>query len=134
LTDYGITGANIIAPYFNEWSYLKLFRLYGFATGFVNIDVKCTDTEACDKREWEIHQQIDVSYHGYKDIGPNTAAVGASSFAGPLAGSATGIITLGGSALTGLLDFLKEIESRGGDKIKWLYHLGPSAICVGTSE
>lgn len=134
LTDYGITGANIIAPYFNEWSYLKLFRLYGFATGFVNIDVQCTDTEACDKREWEIHQQIDVSYHGYKDIGPNTAAVGASSFAGPLAGSATGIITLGGSALTGLLDFLKEIESRGGDKIKWLYHLGPSAICVGTSE
>jgi len=134
LTDYGITGVNIINPYLNEWSYLKLFRLYGYAAGFVNIDIRCTDLEACNKREWEIHERIGVSYQGFQDIGPNSAAIGAGSLAGPLAGSVTGIVTLGGSALTGLLEILKEIESRGGDKIKWLYHLGPTGICLGTSE
>ncbi len=132
LTDLGVTGGKFITPYFSEWSYLKLFRLYGFAAGFVNIDVRCTDTEACDKREWEIHERIGVSYHGYKDVGPSTAAAGAGIGFGPLAGAATSIVTFGGSTLTALLDFLKEVDARGGDKIQWLYHLGPSVICQGT--
>jgi RHS repeat-associated protein len=132
LTDYGITGGKFITPYLNKWGFLKLFRVYGYAAGYVNIDVQCKDSGACDKPEWEIHERIDVSYQGYKDMGPSAAAVGAGAAAGPLAGAAAGIITLGSSALTTLLDFLREAEARGGDKIQWLYQLGPTVICLGT--
>lgn len=132
ITDYRLTGAEFISPYLNKWGYLKVFRIYGFAAGYVNIDVKCTDSESCASQEWEIHEKIGVSYSGHKDLGPNVVTTGVGSAAGPLAGAATGIITLGGSALTALLDILKEVEARGGDKVQWLYMLGPTAICQGT--
>jgi hypothetical protein len=132
LTGYGITGGKIISPYFDEWSYLKLFRMYGYAVGYVNVDIRCADIEACGKGEWEIHERIDVSYNGYKDVGPNAAAGGASMAFGPLAGAVTSIVTFGGSTMVGLLDFLKEVDALGGDKVQWLYNLGPSLICKGT--
>lgn len=132
VTDYGVTGVNMVTPYLDEWGYLKAFRLYGYATAYVNLDILCTDTEACDKLEWEIHEQIDVSYRGYKDVGPNTAAVGAGLVFGPLAGVVSSIVTFGGSTLTGLLEFLNEVDARGGDKIHWLHQLGPALICRGT--
>ena len=73
-----------------------------------------------------------MSYDGYKDIGPNTVAAGAGVTAGPLAGTAAGMLTLGGSALTSLLGILSELDALGGDKLQWVYEAGPSAMCLGT--
>jgi hypothetical protein len=113
---------------------LKVFRIHGYAAGYVNVDVRCRDTNGCGEREWEIHQRIGVSFRGHKDIGPNVAASAVSSAATPVAGMATSIVTLGGSALTALLEILGEVETRGGDKIQWLSQIGPTAICLGTQR
>jgi hypothetical protein len=32
--------------------------------------------------------------------------------------------------MTALLDILREVEARGGDKVRWLWELGPTAICL----
>jgi RHS repeat-associated protein len=131
IADYGVTGVTIISPYLDEWGFLKVFRVHGFASGYVNLDVSCRDWGECARREWEVHERIGLSYGGYKDLGPNLIAAGAGTTAGPLAGAATGILTFGGSAMTAMLEILREVESRGGDKIQWLYEMGPTAICVG---
>jgi RHS repeat-associated protein len=134
IRDYGLTGAAFISPYLDEWGYLKAFRVYGYAAGHVNLDVRCSDSGDCGIREWEIHEKIDVTYRGYKDLGPNMIAAGAGVSGGPLAGAATGVLTLGGSTLTALLGILREVEARGGAKIQWLYSLGPTAICLGAAD
>jgi RHS repeat-associated protein len=134
ISDYGLTGAAFISPYLDEWGYLKAFRVYGYAAGHVNLDVRCSDSGDCGTREWEIHEKIDVAYRGYKDLGPNMIAAGAGISGGPLAGAATGVLTLGGSTLTALLGILREVEALGGDKIQWLYALGPTAICLGAGR
>jgi RHS repeat-associated protein len=132
IDDYRLTGAEIISPYLDSWGFLKFFRVFGRASGYVNIDVKCSDLDNCESSEWEIHEKINVSYDGYKDIGPNTVAAGAGVTAGPLAGTAAGMLTLGGSALTSLLGILSELDALGGDKLQWVYQAGPSAMCLGT--
>ena len=134
ISDYGLTGAQFISPYVNEWGYLKALRVYGHASGYVNLDVKCSDSADCGKQEWEIHEKIGVSYRGHKDLGPNMIAVGAGSVAGPLAGAVTGVLTLGGSSMAALLGILEEVQALGGDKIQWLYTLGPTAICLGVDR
>jgi RHS repeat-associated protein len=134
LVDYGLTSGEFITPYLTKWGYLKVFRIHGYAAGYVNVDVRCRDTNGCGEREWEIHQRIGVSFRGHKDIGPNVAASAVSSAATPVAGMATSIVTLGGSALTALLEILGEVETRGGDKIQWLSQIGPTAICLGTQR
>lgn len=134
VTDYGLTGARFIRPHLNEWGFLKALRIYGYASGYVNLDVRCSNPDDCESGDWEIHKSIGVSYSGYKDLGPNAAAIGAGSVAGPLAGLVTGIFTLGGSAMTSLLEILQEVEAHGGDKIQWLYRVGPTAICQGIGK
>jgi RHS repeat-associated protein len=133
ISDYGVTGVDVIAPYLNEWGYLKVFRVHGYASGYVNLDVGCRDKGECSRDSWEVHRKIGLSYNGYKDLGPNLIAAGAGTAAGPLAGVATGIVTLGGAAMTALLDILREVEARGGDKLRWVYELGPTAVCLATA-
>jgi RHS repeat-associated protein len=132
--DYGLTGAEFVTPHLSEWAYLKVFRIHGFANGFVNVDVHCRETTDCLRREWEIHERIGVSYSGHVDVGPNMAAAAIGSMATPAAGVAAGVVTLGGSAMSSLLFFLREVQARGGDKIRWLYDFGPTALCLGTRE
>jgi len=130
-TDYGLTGVTPIAPYVDKWGYLKTLGVSGYAAGFVNLDIKCSDSEGCDSQEWEIHVQIPFSYSGIKDIGPNIIAAGTGSVAGPLAGAVTGILTFGASSLSALLGLLQDAEAFGGDKVQWLYGIGPDVICRG---
>jgi RHS repeat-associated protein len=134
IRDYRLTGAEMISPYLDAWGFLKVIRVHGYASGYINLDVKCSDSDSCLDNEWEVHEQIDVSYRGYKDFGPNMIASGAGTAAGPLAGVATGIVTIGGSALTSLLGLLKDVQAHGGEKIQWLYEIGPTAICHGIRQ
>ena len=133
ISDYGITDVDAIAPYLDDWGFLKVFRVHGYASGHINLDVRCEDRDECSRTAWEVHEKIGLSYRGYKDLGPSLVAAGAGTAAGPLAGAATGIVTLGGSAMTALLDILREVEARGGDKLRWVWELGPTAICLASA-
>ncbi len=134
IVKYGITGVKPIAPYVDRWGYLKSLGVSGYALGYVNLDIRCSDTEDCGEHDWEIHEQIAFSYSGSKNLGPNIVAAGVGSIAGPLAGAATGIFTFGASSLTALLELLQDAKSFGGDKVQWLYSIGPDVICKGFSQ
>jgi RHS repeat-associated protein len=134
ISDYGVTGLDVVSPYLDEWGFLRVFRIQGYASGYINLDVLCRDGGECGRQVWQVHERIGLSYSGYKDFGPNLIATGAGVSAGPLAGAATGIVTFGGAAMTALLDLLREIEARGGDKLRWLFELGPTAICLGNRQ
>ena len=129
-TSYGLTGISPISPYVDEWGYLKTIAVSGYAAGFVNLDVRCSDS-ACASQDWEIHERIEFSFSGSKDVGPNVVAAAAGGLAGPLAGAATGILTFGGASLAALLGLLQEAEALGADKVQWLYGVGPDVICRG---
>ncbi len=134
ISDYRLTGVEMISPYLDAWGFMKVLRIHGYASGYINLDVKCSDSDSCSDTEWEVHEQVDVSYRGHKDFGPNMIASGAGTAAGPLAGVATGIVTIGGSALTSLLGLLEDVQAHGGEKIQWLHEIGPTAICHGIRQ
>ena len=74
ITHWGINWGTttVVAPHLSYWGYLEFRRLNGYATGYVNIDVHCTDH--C--RSWDIHQKVNVGATGSFDVGPNLIALG----------------------------------------------------------
>jgi hypothetical protein len=59
----------------NYWGDLKLVRIFGSATGFVDASVKCLETNECeDDKEWIVNIHAEIIYRGYFDWGPNIPA------------------------------------------------------------
>jgi len=129
LQDAGVDSWEFVSPSFSVWGYLRFIRLHGHASGFVNIDVKCTD----DCKEWEVHDRISVSASGFFDIGPNLYATGAGMLGGPYVGGSVLIITAGAAALDAEYYFLSLAQEKAGPIISSLLANGPTLICLGSS-
>jgi len=130
-TVFGPSSVELIDPYIDRWGYIRALGVSGYAGGYVNLDVRCSDSEDCQSRNWEIHERVNFLFTGTADIGPNAYAAAAGTVSGPVAGAAVSILTFGGSTLTALLSLLQEAQSLGAEKIQWLYQIGPDAICRG---
>ena len=82
----------------SPWGYVEFIRLFGYAAGYVNVDVQCRDSESCDEANWEIHDRVNVFYQGSADIGPNAYAAIAGRAVGPYGWIVANILAAGGSA------------------------------------
>jgi RHS repeat-associated protein len=130
LSSYGVDRFELVRGSGSPWGYIEFIRLFGYAAGYVNVDVQCMNSESCDETNWEIHDRVNVFYQGSADIGPNAYAAIAGRALGPYGWMVANILTAGGSALTGGLEFLKGAEQKAGLEIALLYTLGPDAICL----
>jgi len=114
------------------WGDVELLRLYGYVTGFVNVDVRCEQSDECGTESWEIHNRIDIFYKGTVNVGPNAYAATAGRALGLYGWVVANILTSGGSALTGGLELLKNAQQKAGLEIALLYAHGPDAICLAS--
>jgi len=124
---YGIDGWSLTSPSWSWWGYLTFVRLYGHASGYVNVDVKCTD--GC--KQWEIHNRIDVAAKGYDDVGLNlyaTAAVTATR--SYWIWGAVQIAMAGGATLQAEQHILSLIQQKAGPIIQEVRARGPDALCL----
>jgi hypothetical protein len=132
LNSFGIDDFEFVGGSGNLWGQIRFIRLFGHVTGFVNIDVKCKNSDECGNSEWEIHDQIDIFYQGSTDVGVNAYAFTAGKVLGPYGWAAANILATGGSALTGGLDILKGAQRKAGVEIALIYAFGPDAICLAS--
>lgn len=130
LQDVGVDGWDFFSPSFSIWGYLKFIRLRGQASGYVNIDVKCTD--GC--KEWEVHDRISVDARGSFDVGPNLYALAAGFAAGPYVGISVNIAIAGAAALQAEYHFLSLARQKAGPIIAATLAKGPTVICLGSSR
>ena len=130
LESYGIDDFELVFGSGSSWGQVEFIRLFGYAAGFVNIDVKCKNSDECDDSKWEVHDKVDIFYQGSVDVGPNAFAAIAGRMFGLYGWVATNIVATGGSALTGGLEFLKDANQKAGAEIALIYAIGPDAICL----
>jgi RHS repeat-associated protein len=128
----GIDDFELVGGSGNLWGQLKFIRLFGHVTGFVNIDVKCKNSDECGKSDWEIHNKIEVFYQGSTDVGVNAYAFAAGKALGFYGWAAANILATGGSVLTGGLEMLRTAQQKAGVEIALVYALGPDAICLAS--
>ena len=55
ISDYGVTGLDVVSPYLDEWGFLRVFRIQGYASGYINLDVLCRDGGECGRPVWQVH-------------------------------------------------------------------------------
>jgi len=128
LQEAGIDDWDFLAPSFSPWGYLQFVRLSGHASGYINIDVNCT--EDCDA--WEIHDRISLSAQGSIDVGPNLYALGVGFITrNPLAGVGANVALGGAALLQAELHFLSLAQQKAGPLIAALLADGPTLICLG---
>jgi uncharacterized protein RhaS with RHS repeats len=127
IADVGVDGWDLTAPSWSWWGYLKFVRLYGHASGFINVDVKCKD----DCREWEIHDRIGVDARGQFDLGFNVYAAAAKYASGSwLIWGAANFLIGSGDALQAEHHFLSLAQQKGASKLQFLNARGPTGICL----
>ncbi|MEO8017122.1 MAG: RHS repeat-associated core domain-containing protein [Pseudomonadota bacterium] len=127
IADVGTDGWNLAAPSWSWWGYLKFVRIYGHASGFINVDVKCKD----ECREWEIHDRISVDAHGQFDFGLNVYAAAAKYATGSwLVWGAANFLAGSGAALDAEHHFLSLAQQKAGSKLRFLNARGPTGICL----
>ena len=130
LQESGINGWDFVAPSFSEWGYLDFIRLHGYAAGFINIDVRCS--ENCE--EWEVHDRVTVSARGSFDVGPNLYALGTGFITrNPFAGVGANMALGGAALLQAELHFLNLAREKAGPLIAALLADGPTLICLGSA-
>jgi RHS repeat-associated protein len=134
LEDWGIDSWAFVSPSWSWWGYLKFIRLYGHASGFVNIDVKCVSDEPCSHKEWEIHNHISIDASGSFDVGPNLYALTGGLVLGPWIGGSINIVIAGAVLLQAELHYLQLAEQKAGPVIAAILAGGPTAICLGTDR
>jgi hypothetical protein len=102
--------------------------LNGYASGYVNIDVHCTD----DCKSWDIHQKVNVGATGSFDVGPNliALAIGLASRS-PWIGASANIVVAGAAALHGEAQILQAANQNAVPIINAALKYGPTAICLG---
>lgn len=127
IKNVGVDNWDFVSPSFSIWGYLQFIRLYGHASGYINIDVKCTD----DCKEWEVHNRILVDAQGSFDVGPNLYALGAGFAAGPYVGISVNIAIAGAAALQAEHHFLSLAQQKAGPIIAATLANGPTLICLG---
>ena len=129
ILDWHVGWGGLEMPHFTAWGYLKFIRLNASATGYVNIDVHCTDT--C--RQWDVHNRIGVSASGSFDVGPNLYATAIGLLTrSPWLGGGANIAAAGGSLLSAEYRILKIANQRAAPILAALMAYGPTAICLGT--
>ena len=126
----GIDDWFFVSPSFSIWGYLKIIRLQGHASGYVNLDVRCVD----DCKEWEVHDQVAVDAQGTFDAGPNIYALAAGFVAGPYAGLSVNMTIAGAGAIQAEYRFLSLAQQKAGPIIEKLHADGPTLICRGASR
>ncbi|MBN8887803.1 MAG: RHS repeat protein [Rudaea sp.] len=134
LTGVGIDGTELVPVHWSWWGYLKFVRVHGHANGYVNIDVKCEAESEVDcqrnSRQWEMHLQINNSYYGSFDWGPNLYASAIGLRAG-IGGTIGANMLLGSAAAAQAeLEMLRRLDARAGALIRQLMENGPTAICM----
>jgi RHS repeat-associated protein len=127
IEDYGWDSTELISPRWSWWGYVKFLRFHGHASGFVNIDVKCSE----DCNEWDIHQRLPVAARGHFDLGPNVYTLGVGALTSPLVGGALFIALAGGSLLQAEYHYLSLAEEKAGPLIAAARAFGATAICLG---
>ncbi len=130
LQDVGVDDWEFVSPSFSNWGYLQFIRLYGHASGYINIDVYCTDS--C--KEWEIHEQISINARGHFDVGPNLYALAAGFAAGPYIGVSANISIAGAAALEAEHHYLSLAQQKAGPIIAVTLANGPTLICLGSNK
>jgi RHS repeat-associated protein len=129
LQEAGIDDWNFVTPSLSPWGYLDFIRLNGHATGYINIDVRCTE----DCNEWEIHHRVGVSAQGSIDVGPNLYALGTGLVTrNPFAGIGANMALGGAALLQAELHFLNLAQQKAGPLIAAILANGPTLICLGS--
>ena len=129
LQEAGIDDWEFLAPSFSPWGYLQFVLLRGHASGYINVDVSCT--EDCDM--WEIHDRVSLSAQGSIDVGPNLYALGVGFVArNPFAGMGANMALGGAALLQAELHFLSLAQQKAGPLIAALLADGPTLICLGS--
>lgn len=133
ITDYGIhwKKTEIVPPSWSWWGYIKFVRLYGHASGYVNIDIGCTATDECGTDEWEIHQRLPVAINGHIDVGPNLYALIVGFRFGPVVGLTVNIVLAAGALLHAEYHFLSLLQNEAALILGEAASKGPTAICKG---
>ena len=130
LREAGIDDWEFLAPSLSPWGYLQFVRLRGHASGYINIDVSCT--EDCDT--WEIHDRLSVAAQGSIDVGPNLYALGVGFVArNPFAGIGANMALGGAALLRAELHFLSVAQEKAGPLIAALLAEGPTLICLSSN-
>jgi RHS repeat-associated protein len=131
IQNYGVTGWTLVTPSWSWWGYLRFVRAFGYANGYVNMDIACNDD--CSKKTWELHRTIGVSASGSFDFGPNLYALAISRGYGLAAGMGANATLAGGDLLTAELHFVGLMGQKGSAIVSALSAYGPTAICLGFS-
>jgi len=134
LIDIGVQDFDIYPGSGSLWGEVELARLYGYVTGFINVDVRCEKSDDCSSESWEIHERIDIFYQGTTEVGPNAYAAAAGRALGIYGWIVANILTTGGSVLTGGLELLKAAERKAGIEIALIYAHGPDALCLASGD
>ena len=122
-------ATRIVAPHISGWGYIKFIQLNASASGYVNLDVRCTD----DCQSWEVHQRVNVDTSGTFEIGPNLYALAIGlSLRSPWLGVAANISIAGAAALHGEYQVLQAANQKAGPIIAAALAYGPTAICLGS--
>jgi RHS repeat-associated protein len=132
LVSYGIDKVEWNIGTASPWGQLGFFRVFGYVSGFINIDVACMNSNECGNSKWDIHEQIEVFYQGSTDVGPNAYASIAGRALGLYGWAVANILAAGGSALNGGLELLRAAEQKAGAEIALFLDLGPNAICLAS--
>jgi RHS repeat-associated protein len=131
LQEASVDDWNFVSPSLSPWGYLEFVRLHGHASGYINIDVRCTE----DCEEWEIHDRVGISAQGSIDVGPNLYAIGVGLVTrNPFAGIGANVALGGGALLQAELHFLDLARQRAGPLITALLADGPTLICLGNEH
>jgi len=129
LQEAGIDDWDFLAPSLSPWGYLQFVRLSGHASGYINIDVNCTE----DCESWKIHDKVSLSAQGSIEVGPNLYALGVGFITrNPFAGIGANMALGGAALLQAELHFLSLAQQKAGPLIAALLAGGPTIICLGS--
>lgn len=129
VADYGVTGFELIAPSWTWWGYVKFIRLHAFASGYVNIDVKCVIIDGCEKIEWEVHEKFPFSVSAHADFGPNAYAIALGLVTSPFVGFSANILIMGWAALEAERNALENLNRQAGSYLHMVRNKGPEVFC-----
>jgi len=129
LQEAGVDDWEFVSPSFSSWGYLRFIRVHGHASGYINIDVRCT--ENCDS--WEIHDRVSLAAQGSFEIGPNLYGLGAGFITrNPLVTIGANVALGGAALLQAELHFLELARQKAGPLVEALLDHGPTLICLGS--
>jgi RHS repeat-associated protein len=129
LVTVGVEDWQWVSPTWSWWGYARFIRLYGYATGFINVDVKCEN----DCGEWEIHHRVLADARGHHDVGLNLYALIIGLRTGPIAGVGANVAIGGAALLEAEHHYLSLVNEKAGSLISSIMNLGPTGICLKTT-